>query len=111
MCASTLCPFWSSTRKLALRRHSTTVPSSWMPPDSLVMFRPVPVDDSEVGEVGSTASAEHQLQVAADSSGTDAFEQGVCRVVGLVHVRGCRRDAAPVGRTEYLGQQRPGDTS
>src|SRR5213076_1227390 len=40
MCASTLWPLCNSTLKVALRRHSTTVPSSWIP--SPVTGAPIP---------------------------------------------------------------------
>src|SRR6266545_4577031 len=65
MWASTLWPFWSSTLKVALRRHSRTVPSSSMPFDVLAI----------VSASSRSRSAEDQFEVAAGAPGADALQQ------------------------------------
>src|SRR3954451_25315509 len=73
MWASTLWPFCSSTRKVALRRHSRTVPSSSMPFDFLAM----------IGASFGSGSAEDQFEGAAGAPGADALEQRHCGHVGF----------------------------
>src|SRR3954447_22159408 len=95
MWANTLCPFCSSTRNMALRRHSVTVPSNWIPSVDLGIFWVLLQPD--------------QFEVAARPPAADALEQGSCRCVGLVHVSRCRGDPDAVQRAEDVGQQCPRD--
>src|SRR5258708_12180366 len=99
MWASTLWPFWSSTLKVALRRHSRTVPSSSMPFDVLAM----------VSDYCRSRSAEDQFEVAAGASGADALEQRRGGHVGLGHLGRDRFLTDVVQRAQCVGHQRPGD--
>src|SRR6266536_4509829 len=99
MWASTLWPFWSSTLKVALRRHSRTVPSSSMPFDVLAI----------VSASSRSRSAEDQFEVAAGAPGADALEQRRGGYVGLGHLGRGRVLADVVQRAQCVAQQRTGD--
>src|SRR5262245_4641809 len=123
MCARTLCPLLSSTLKVALRRHSRTVPSISMPLAVLAILDS-PVNSVEVREKADPLPQErskrfgahqllaaHQLQVAADPAGADALEQCPGREVGFVHLGSRGVDPAAVQCTQYVSQQCPSNAA
>src|SRR5258708_33897809 len=99
MWASTLWPFWSSTLKVALRRHSRTVPSSSMPFDVLAM----------VSDSCRSRAAEDQFEVAAGASGADALEERRGGHVGLGHLGRDRFLTALGQRAQWASPPPPGD--
>src|SRR3954453_14737372 len=101
MCASTLWPLVSSTRKVASRRHSTTVPSISMPFDVLAM----------VSASCRSRSAEDEFEVAAGAPGSDALEQRGGGQIGLGPLGRGRFLADVVQRAQRVGQQRTGDAA
>src|SRR5690242_4173289 len=101
MWASTLWPFWSSTRKVALRRHSRTVPSSSMPFDVLAM----------VSASSRSGSPEDQFEVAAGAPRADALEHRRGGHVGFGHLGRGGFFADALQRAQRVSQQRPSDAA